>query len=860
MKPLTQRTQSDLFQLTSEYENGPTTLTTYISPPSTPTKEGERQISPKNGPHIPEGIVMDPRDLNTPDSWIPRHKELIRLTGKHPLNCEPPLPMLMQSFITPTPLHYVRNHGPVPKLHWDTHRVVVDGLVKEPLNLSMANVVQFPYREFPMTMVCAGNRRKEQNMIKQTIGFNWGSAACSTALWKGVPLCHVLKLAGVDLDEARYVCFLGADKLPNGSYGTSITIERAINSANDVLLAYEMNGEKLTPDHGYPVRVIIPGCIGGRMVKWLTKITVTNRESDNYYHFHDNRVLPPEYDAERANNEKIWYNPDYLINELNINSVITSPAHGERISLSSFVSTSEYIIKGYAYTGGGRKLTRVEVSLDDGKSWLLASLTCSEDSHPSVLNRSARKYWCWIFWSIPVSIIRLVRCKEIRVRAWDASQNTQPNDPTWNVTGMMNNCHFRVKVNAMEQEREITLTFEHPTQAGNNNGGWMVKPDTIVPVKTSTNVAISEKPQYSIEQVAKHDNANDAWIVVEKKVYDCTKFLKVHPGGADSILINAGADCTDEFNSIHSSKAHCMLDDYYIGDLFETVAPVNTTASTTKRSSITESSIALNPKIWLSCPLIQKKIISHDTRIFRFSLGTQNHKFGLPSGNHVLLRATVGGKPVIRAYTPITTPFDPPGYFDLLIKVYFCNVNPNFPDGGLMTQHLESLNIGDCIEVKGPIGSFVYYGQGRYQVKRGLTISLCNCRRMGMIAGGSGITPVFQIIQSVLHDANDLTELSLIYANRTEEDILLRKELDELARCEGKRLKVYYTVSEIPKKNKWIYGIGHVTEAMIRERLPSPDEDSKTIVLMCGPPQMLESTCIPVLKNLGFKESEYFAF
>ncbi|CAG8571977.1 15966_t:CDS:2 [Acaulospora morrowiae] len=342
---------------------------------------------------------------------------------------------------------------------------------------------------------------------------------------------------------------------------------------------------------------------------------------------------------------------------------------------------------------------------------------------------------------------------------------------------------------------------------GNNPGGWMVKSSmnstANAPVKILTNESNTGKPKYTIEQVAKHENANDAWIVIKKKVYDCTKLLKEHPGGVDSILINAGTDCTDEFNSIHSPKAYAMLDDYYIGDA---AIPVSKTSPITEPH--VDTLIALNPKTWLRCPLIQKRIISHDTRIFRFSLKTQDQKL------------------VIRAYTPITTSYDPPGYFDLLVKVYFRNVHPNFPDGGLMTQHLESLNINDFIEVKGPIGSF---------------------------------GPVYQIIKSVLHDKNDSTELSLIYANRTEKDILLRKELNELARSEEKRFRVYYTVSEIVG-NQWTYGIGHVTEMMIRKQLPAPGEDSKTIVLMCGPPSILELACIPNLKRIGFKESEYFAF
>src|SRR4051794_30279732 len=255
----------------------------------------------------------------------------------------------------------------------------------------MNEIVKMPYREFPVTLVCAGNRRKEQNMIKQSIGFNWGTSAVSTAIWRGVPLRYVLKLAGCSLDadyeEPRHVCFVGADKLPNGYYGTSLTLEWSMNDFKDVLLAYEMNGERLTPDHGYPIRVIIPGVIGGRMVKWLSEITVTNHESDNYYHIHDNRVLPPNVDVERANKENWWNVPDYVINELNVNSVISSPAHDEHIPISSFVSNTEYTIKGYAYTGGGRKVIRVEISFDDGKTWLLANLNFPEITHPLVLKR-----------------------------------------------------------------------------------------------------------------------------------------------------------------------------------------------------------------------------------------------------------------------------------------------------------------------------------------------------------------------------------------------------------------------------------------------------------------------------------------
>ncbi|CAG8463716.1 235_t:CDS:2 [Dentiscutata erythropus] len=526
---------------------------------------------------------IDPRDIGTPDDWIPRHPEMVRLTGKHPFNAEPPLSLLInQGFITPTPLHYVRNHGPVPKLHWDTHRLIVDGLVSKPLNLSMNDIQNFPYKEFPVTLVCAGNRSKEQNMIKQSIGFNWGSGAISCAIWKGVPLNDILKLAGVNLDdcinEPRYVCFTGADKLPNGYYGTNIPLEWSLNDINDVILAYEMNGERLTPDHGYPLRVIIPGFIGDRMVKWLSKITISNKESDSYYHYHDNRVLPPEFDAELATKENIWYNPNYIINFLNINSVITSPAHNEYILLSNLFNDKMYTIKGYAYAGGGNKVIRVEISLDDGKTWILSKLDQPELNHHIVLKRGINpipKYWCWSFWSLTIPFYSFIRCDEISVRAWDSTQNTQPRNLTWNAMGMMNNCHFRVKINTIAQGSEFRLVFEHPTQPGNLPGGWMVKSEKSSPKlltfsKNSELSTINSKiSTFTINDVAKHNNEKDCWIIINKKIYNCTKFLKKHPGGTSPILINAGTDVTKEFSAIHSTKARELLKVFYIGDLVE---------------------------------------------------------------------------------------------------------------------------------------------------------------------------------------------------------------------------------------------------------------------------------------------------
>ncbi|CAG8786986.1 20055_t:CDS:2, partial [Gigaspora rosea] len=235
-----------------------------------------------------------------------------------------------------------------------------------------------------------------------------------------------------------------------------------LNDINDIILAYKMNCERLPPNHSYPLRVIIPGYIGGRIVKWLSRITISNKESNSYYHYHDNR---------------------------------------------------------YAYTDSGNKITHVEISLDDGKTWILAKLNQPELDHPVVLKRGINpipRYWCWSFWSLTIPLYSFIRCEEISVRAWDATQNTQPRNPTWNVLGMMNNSHFRVKINTIVQGSEFHLIFEHPIQPGNLSGECMVKSEIsspkllTFPKNSELSTINNEKiPTFNINNVAKHNNEKD---------------------------------------------------------------------------------------------------------------------------------------------------------------------------------------------------------------------------------------------------------------------------------------------------------------------------------------------------------------
>ena len=323
-----------------------------------------------------QGLSIDEADQFTPDNWIPRPTNLIRETGKHPLNCEPELTSLFDAgLITPNQLHYIRNHGPVPHLLWETHRIDVEN---GKLVLSMDDLRSgFEAINIAVALACDGNRRKELNMIRKSKGFNWGAGAISCAFWKGPLLRDVLLAAGIE-DESfhnsgvrRWVHFEGADELSEGKYATSILLAHAMDPENDVILAYEMNEVPLPPDHGYPVRLLIPGFVGGRCVKWLHRIWVSEKENDSHYHIWDNRVLPSfihDMDSEFA--ETMFRHPSTACNEQNLNSLIVKPAHGETIRLSDVESDQNYRISGIAYDGGGHEVQRVEVSLDGGITWL----------------------------------------------------------------------------------------------------------------------------------------------------------------------------------------------------------------------------------------------------------------------------------------------------------------------------------------------------------------------------------------------------------------------------------------------------------------------------------------------------------
>lgn len=513
-------------------------------------------------------ISIDEKDQFSPDNWIARSPRLFRLTGKHPLNAEPRLDDLYAAgLITPNDLHYVRNHGAVPHLLWEFHTLNVeyDGSVSA---FSMEQLAGLEAINIQVALACDGNRRKELNMIRKSKGFNWGPGAVSCAYWKGPLLRDVLLEAGVPstlpkgskTKTKRYwVNFEGSDDLSEGKYATSIPFDYAMGPENDVLLAYEMNNAPLPPDHGYPLRLIIPGYVGGRCVKWLRRIWISDHENESHYHLWDNRVLPSfvtEMDGPFA--ETLFTHPDTACNEQNLNSIIVRPAHKEALPLSSIRKGKSYRIAGIAYDGGGHQVQRVEVSLDDGQTWLY----CVRKFPPKPI-RHGNKFWAWLHWHVDVDAFHLLEASSITVRCFNVFKNTQPQLPSWNIMGMMNNCWYVVKLEKSYAEGLDVpqIVFRHPTEPGQGQGGWM-QDSTANKIAAAKQAAGAPDKHFTREEIEKHNARDDCWIVVDGKVYDATSVLEWHPGGPAAIMAHAGKvhqDTTDEFASIHDDFANQKL-------------------------------------------------------------------------------------------------------------------------------------------------------------------------------------------------------------------------------------------------------------------------------------------------------------
>jgi sulfite oxidase len=334
--------------------------------------------------------------------------------SRDPLNAETPRAELAASPLTPAERFYVRNHGITPSIDAHDWRVGIDGLVGNPRELSLDELRALPRHEVCATLQCAGNRRAGLAEVADIPGQEpWGPGAIGTARWAGAALADVLALVEPAAD-AGHVAFTGTDVSdeaePSQLFAASIPLHKAL--AEEVLLAWEMNGEPLPADHGAPLRVVVPGYIGARSVKWLQSIEVRATPCAGWFQDVVYRLLEP--DQEPAHGRGI------PLGEVALNSDVLVPGDG------AHVPAGPTEIRGYAFAGGARLVVRVDVSIDGGRSWTTADLL--ED-----LGR-----WAWRRWRCVVDLPR--GAHTIHVRAWDSAGATQPSDPAqlWNPQGYIN--------------------------------------------------------------------------------------------------------------------------------------------------------------------------------------------------------------------------------------------------------------------------------------------------------------------------------------------------------------------------------------------------------------------------------------
>jgi nitrate reductase (NAD(P)H) len=314
--------------------------------------------------------------------------------------------------------------------------------------------------------------------------------------------------------------------------------------------------------------------------------------------------------------------------------------------------------------------------------------------------------------------------------------------------------------------------------------------------------------------------------------------------------MNGGSDATEDFVAIHSIKATKMLEKYYIGDLDKSTV---TKEAEPEEELVDEegNKLALNPRKKVSFRLQNKIALSRDSFMLDFALPSNEHILGLPTGKHVFMSAKINGEMVLRRYTPISSNYDR-GCVKFVIKAY--RPCERFPEGGKMSQYVDTLKIGDYLDFKGPVGEFEYLKNGEFILEGEGNRT---AKYFNMMAGGTGITPCMQIAAEILRNPDDTTKISLIFACRVEGDLLMRSTLEESAANFPDRFKIHYILSDAWTSD-WKYSTGFVDKPLFEEYLyPASDE---VFNLMCGPPIMLEKGCRPNLEALGHKKDSIFAF
>jgi DMSO/TMAO reductase YedYZ molybdopterin-dependent catalytic subunit len=328
--------------------------------------------------------------------------------------------------ITPPGLHYLLIHYDIPAIDPDTFELVIDGLVDKSLSLDLDALRSRPQISSVVTLECAGNGRAQ--LLPRPVSQPWLTEAVGTARWTGTPLSSLLHEAGV-ADGAVDVIFTGADHgIERGheqDYQRALPLAEAMGDG--VMLAYEMNGALLPPQHGAPLRLIVPGWYGMAHVKWLRRITVVAEPFDGFqmraYRLRDS----PD-------------DPGIPLTRMEPRALLIPPGYPDFMSRRRFVRSGEVLIEGRAWSGWG-EVTAVQISVDGGDMWEFVDLDPGLDSY-------GWARWSWTWRAEPGSYL-------LSARASDASGRTQPLGQRWSRGGFANNTIQKVPVAVISSEMSL---------------------------------------------------------------------------------------------------------------------------------------------------------------------------------------------------------------------------------------------------------------------------------------------------------------------------------------------------------------------------------------------------------------------
>eukprot|EP00041_Stephanoeca_diplocostata_P033613 m.1115910 g.1115910 ORF g.1115910 m.1115910 type:complete len:687 (-) comp24373_c0_seq1:124-2184(-) len=432
----------------------------------------------------------------------------LRIPSIHPWNSEPKLEHVMDEYFTPNDLFFVRNHNPVPEIDisdWELEIAPNEACGIRGGKFSLEDLkTKFKKYEVTSVVQCAGNRQEDYVTPGRPlyVAPHWRDGAIGCAKWAGVRVRDVLKATGLDVDgmalgttdvpAAKIVNFIAEDTDETGNpYAGVLPIGKVIDPFGDAILAYEMNGETLPRDHGFPIRLLAPGHAGCRNVKWVSTIDVSEAPSEldagskldrhfapNYTFLeqirHGDEHFSADSVAKSGTKQSIRLDQGPVIQTLPVQSIICFPQN--KATLSGERDTIE--VKGFAWSGGGRGICRVEVSIDGGKHFSAAELLEPPIQPQGFPAGSKPEYgqgshWAWRQWVhtvvLPEDVKRAVkegRVAELEIcaKAVDGDFNSQPEDvdDTWNVLGVCVNHWPRSKVTL---DPSIQLGGEPPAPA-----------------------------------------------------------------------------------------------------------------------------------------------------------------------------------------------------------------------------------------------------------------------------------------------------------------------------------------------------------------------------------------------------------